>query len=179
MRFVRSRLNDTGLEDAEDILQDVFLEAMGRGHADEADHVQVFEDLEDSFQSSFEDRFEDSIEDLTAWMFAVTRHKIVDRWRRKSRSPPMETIDLETLLADSGIDVERGYLNEDLLRRVNAAIEELPSEQRAAFIGQSIEGRTFRELSEASGEPVNTWIARKRYAVEYLRRRLRDLQDDA
>ena len=57
------------------------------------------------------------------------------------------------------------------------ALEELPVEQRDAFIQQAIDGKTFREISERSAVPLNTLIARKRYAVQFLRRRLHDLKE--
>ena len=57
------------------------------------------------------------------------------------------------------------------------ALEELPAEQWDAFIQQAIDGRTFREISEQSGVPLNTLIARKRYAVQFLRKRLHDLKE--
>ena len=57
------------------------------------------------------------------------------------------------------------------------ALEELPKEQRDAFIQQAIEGKTFREISEETGTPLNTLIARKRYAVQFLRERLHDLKE--
>ena len=38
-----------------------------------------------------------------------------------------------------------------------------------------IEGRPFNEIREITGEPLNTLLSRKRYAVQFLRRRLEDL----
>lgn len=49
-------------------------------------------------------------------------------------------------------------------------VEKLPEKQKYVFIRQVIEGRTFRELYEESGEPINTLIARKRYAIQYLQK---------
>ena len=60
-----------------------------------------------------------------------------------------------------------------LLEELDAALEELPEAQREAFVAHELEGRSFKELSEATGVPVNTLISRKRYAVLQLRQRLR------
>jgi DNA-directed RNA polymerase specialized sigma24 family protein len=38
-----------------------------------------------------------------------------------------------------------------------------------------MEGRSFKEIAEITGEPLNTLLARKRYAVLYLRERLQEL----
>jgi DNA-directed RNA polymerase specialized sigma24 family protein len=38
-----------------------------------------------------------------------------------------------------------------------------------------LEGRTFREMAEITGEPINTLLSRKRYAVLFLREKLQEL----
>jgi DNA-directed RNA polymerase specialized sigma24 family protein len=54
----------------------------------------------------------------------------------------------------------------------------LPDEQRAVFVAHELEGRGFKELSAESGVSVNTLLSRKRYAVLYLRHRLRRIHDE-
>jgi DNA-directed RNA polymerase specialized sigma24 family protein len=56
-----------------------------------------------------------------------------------------------------------------------SALNELPSEQRDVFIANELEDVSFQELSERTGEKVNTLISRKRYAVLHLRKRLEQL----
>jgi len=55
------------------------------------------------------------------------------------------------------------------------ALGELPSEQRAVFIAHELEGRSFKELADASGLSVNTLLSRKHYAVLHLRKRLQSI----
>jgi DNA-directed RNA polymerase specialized sigma24 family protein len=45
-------------------------------------------------------------------------------------------------------------------------------------VAHEIEGRSFKELSEAMGVGVNTLLSRKRYAVLQLRRRLQAIYDE-
>ena len=59
-----------------------------------------------------------------------------------------------------------------------AALAELPPEQRTVFVAQELEGIGFRELAQRSGVSINTLLARKRYAVRFLRARLRKVWDD-
>lgn len=42
------------------------------------------------------------------------------------------------------------------------------------LLKNELEGRTFREMADETGENINTLLARKRYAVIALRK---DLQD--
>jgi DNA-directed RNA polymerase specialized sigma24 family protein len=58
---------------------------------------------------------------------------------------------------------------------VQDGLKELPPEQRNVFIKNEFEGISFREMSEETGVNINTLLARKRYAVLHLRRKLKDL----
>lgn len=58
------------------------------------------------------------------------------------------------------------------------ALDEMPEKQRDVFVWHELEGRPFKEIAALTGEPVNTLISRKRYAVLFLRERLHDLYDD-
>jgi RNA polymerase sigma factor (sigma-70 family) len=153
--FIRSRTGS--LEEAEDLLQDVFFQAIRAASVT------------------------DPIENVVGWLYTIARNKIIDRYRRKkdtvSLQQEREEVTLEDLLADSGIDIEKEMIRRAVMDALIEALEELPPEQRDAFIQQAIDGRTFREISEQSGVPLNTLIARKRYAVQFLRKRLHELKE--
>ena len=153
--FIRSRTGS--LEEAEDLLQDVFFQAIRAASVT------------------------DPIENVVGWLYTIARNKIIDRYRRKKNTVSLqqerEEVTLEELLADSGIDIEKEVIRRAVMDALVEALEELPAEQRDAFIQQAIDGRTFREISEQSGVPLNTLIARKRYAVQFLRKRLHDLKE--
>jgi RNA polymerase sigma factor (sigma-70 family) len=123
----------------------------------------------------------DPIENVAGWLYTIARNKIIDGYRRKkdtiSLQQEREEATLEELLADSGIDIEKEVIRGAVMDALVEALDELPPEQREAFIQQAIEGRTFREISDQTGIPLNTLIARKRYAVQFLRKRLHDLKD--
>jgi len=153
--FIRSRTGS--LEEAEDLLQDVFFQAIRAASVTEP------------------------IENVVGWLYTIARNKIIDRYRRRKNDVSLqqerEDITLEELLADSGINIEKEFIRRAVMDALIEALEELPPEQRDAFIQQAIEGKTFREISEQSGVPLNTLIARKRYAVQFLRKRLHDLKE--
>ena len=46
------------------------------------------------------------------------------------------------------------------------------------FIANEIEGKTFAELAAETGTSINTLLSRKRYAVLYLRRHLRNVYEE-
>ena len=85
---------------------------------------------------------------------------------------------IEDLLPSPDGGPEALYLRSMLLDELEDALSELPIEQREVFVAHEIDGRSFKELSAESGVNVNTLLARKRYAVLHLRRRLQSIHDE-
>jgi RNA polymerase sigma factor (sigma-70 family) len=149
-------------------------------------------EAEDILQESFYElllayRMMQPVEQAGAWLARVARNRIIDRFRRGAARPRIveatshegePTSGLADLLpaADGGPDaaVMRGIL----LAEIEAALAELPPEQREVFIAQELDGVSFRELAQRSGVSINTLLSRKRYAVRFLRQRLRAAWDD-
>jgi RNA polymerase sigma factor (sigma-70 family) len=160
--FVRKRVPDAG--DAEDILQDVLYEL-----------VQAY-------------RLMQPIEHASAWLYRVARNRIIDFFRKKRLAALgdalVESADdegvltLADLLPSPDAGPEAAYARSVLLEELNAALEELPEEQREVFIANEIDGRRFQELADETGVALNTLLSRKRYAVLHLRRRLQAIYDE-
>jgi RNA polymerase sigma-70 factor (ECF subfamily) len=52
---------------------------------------------------------------------------------------------------------------------IEAALRELPIEQREVVVLKVYEGLTFKEIAEVTGAPLNTVASRYRYALDRLR----------
>ena len=160
--FVRKRVPDAS--DAEDILQDVLYQL-----------VQAY-------------RLMQPLEHVSAWLYRVARNRIIDSFRKKrlaalgdalAESADDEgVLTLEDLLPSPDAGPEAAYARRVLLEELNAALEELPEEQRDLFIAQVIDGRSFKEIANDTGVRLNTLLSRKRYAVLHLRRRLQAIYDE-
>jgi len=157
-RFIRQRVPDPA--DAEDILQDVWSE------------------LVESF------RLARPIEQVGAWLFQVARNRIIDRFRRKSaRALPIPNVAdgdddvaaLADLLPSPLAGPQAQYARRLLLEELDAALDDLPAEQREVFIAHELQGKSFRELAAQTGLSVNTLLSRKRYAVLHLRAQLQQI----
>jgi RNA polymerase sigma factor (sigma-70 family) len=61
---------------------------------------------------------------------------------------------------------------------MDAALDELPEEQREVFMAHEFFGYSFKELAEETGVSVNTLLSCKHYAVLHLRQRLQTIYDD-
>jgi RNA polymerase sigma factor (sigma-70 family) len=89
-----------------------------------------------------------------------------------------DVLRIEDLLPSPEAGPEALYARGVLLRELEAALAELPAEQRAVFIAHELEERSFKELAAESGVKVNTLLSRKRYAVLQLRTRLQNIHDE-
>ena len=85
---------------------------------------------------------------------------------------------LEDLLPSPDGGPEAAYARSVLLEELDAALDELPEEQREVYIAHELEGRSFKELAAETGLSVNTLLSRKHYAVLHMRQRLQDIYDD-
>jgi RNA polymerase sigma factor (sigma-70 family) len=155
--FIRGKVRTN--EDAEDILQDVWYQ----------------------FYNTT-----DAIDQIGAWLYRVARNKIIDRYRKQHPEPLEDYVyeneegDLgfkEILLADAR-DPETEYLKTLFWKQLQEGLNELPPEQRAVFILNELEGRTFAEIAAETGDNIKTLISRKGYAVKHLRKRLQTLYDE-
>jgi RNA polymerase sigma factor (sigma-70 family) len=151
-----SRLRAAGrsLEEAEDMVHDLYVETMER--------LPIFE----------------SIRSLPAWIHSLFIRRMIDLWRHeKVRIASGETDvaedTLREIIAAAGFDPLEGYVRSCLVDALNDALRALPAPQRQVVEAQVFGGKTFRELAEASGESIDTLKARKRYAVQNLSKALR------
>jgi RNA polymerase sigma factor (sigma-70 family) len=160
--FIRRRVADEA--EAEDILQDVFYEL-----------IEAY-------------RLMKPIEQVGAWLFRVARNRIIDAFRKKKpealgdqkthQNEDGEPMTLEDLLPSPAAGPEAEYARNILLEELDAALDELPDDQREAFVAHEFEGRSFKELSAETGVSVNTLLSRKHHAVLHLRRRLRSIYEE-
>lgn len=153
--FIRDRVAD--VEDAEDILQDVFFQL-----------VNHYDNIE-------------SLDRVSSWLFTVARNKITDSYRKKRpvrmsqvRDEDEQPLNLSDILPDLAGQPDEVYVRSVILDALDEALEELPAEQREVFVAHEFDGVSFKQMSEDAGLSINTLLSRKRYAVLYLRERLKD-----
>ncbi|MGA2197262.1 MAG: sigma factor-like helix-turn-helix DNA-binding protein, partial [Bryobacteraceae bacterium] len=82
------------------------------------------------------------------------------------------------LLPSPDAGPEALYARSVLLEEIDAALEELPEEQREVFLAHEMYGRSFKQLAEETGLSINTLLSRKRYAILHLRRRLQAIYEE-
>lgn len=151
--FIRSRVSSDA--DAEDLLQDVWMQFSSRPEGE-------------------------AIEQVSGWLYRVARNKIIDRYRKGS-TDALEDMMVESeegefnfgeLLLAVEDDPDLRMLRDLFWEELEAALAELPENQRLVFVQNELEDKTLREIAEEQNENIKTIISRKRYAVQHLRERL-------
>jgi RNA polymerase sigma factor (sigma-70 family) len=159
--FIRGRVDDE--DDALDILQDVYYQL-----------TAGFNDIRRARSA-------------TAWLFAVARNRITDFYRKKKperlsdqkirQQGEDDPLMLEEILPALTRSPEDEYMRGVIWDRIEESLELLPKAQREVFIMNEFEDMSFKEIASVTGEGINTLLSRKRYAVTYLREKLKDLYE--
>jgi RNA polymerase sigma factor (sigma-70 family) len=119
--YVRQMLSSQSRQDAEDVLQDVFVRAFGALRADERP-VNV-----------------------RAWLYRVAHNRCIDHLRRPMPAPADIFEMSRTPLHDPLEDAQR---REDL-RRLVTDVGRLPEQQRSALLMREIDGMSYADLASA------------------------------
>lgn len=141
-------------------------------------------EAEDIVQDVFEEYVEatdlgEVIETVSAWLVRVAQNKIIDRFRKKKTQQNYlrdnfqneEALDLGHAPDD---ELMRTFLRDELIE----ALSMLPENQRAVFVQHELEGKSFEQIAEETKLSINTLLARKRYAILFLRERLKEIYDE-
>jgi RNA polymerase sigma-70 factor, ECF subfamily len=128
---------------AEDVLQDIFLQLWRNP-----------------------DAFDASRGSLAAWLSVITRHRSIDRLRK--RRP--ET-DIEECVITSGPDLRDETERTLVIEKVRGALAEMNPDQRTALELAFFQGLTHSEIAEKTGEPLGTIKTRIRSGLQQLRAR--------
>jgi RNA polymerase sigma-70 factor (ECF subfamily) len=134
---------------ARDILQDLFLK-LAEGRADLS-----------------------MMENQRSYLLRMVHHAAVDLMRRNTVRTNHATKNHGDLLQPCA-DPDR----EAFRQRLEEALAGLPSEQREVVVLKLWQERTFEEISDICGIPMNTAASRYRYALDKLRNLLRPLYEE-
>lgn len=97
-----------------------------------------------------------------AWLYTLTRNKLVDHWRKLGRDCDMEGID--DLVIPSPVSGDR-----DLRLTLRQALARVPSEQRQAIETAYFGGLTYEETASRLDLPLGTLKSRIRVGLRALK----------
>lgn len=146
VRPVAAYLRGKGVTDVEDLTSEVFL--------------AVFTGLS---------RFTGGQADFRSWVFTIAHRRVVDHWRRASRTPGTAEYDAEddTRTAPSAEDEALVDLGS---ARVHELFAELTPDQRDVMLLRVVADLTVEQVAEVVGKPPGAVKALQRRALAALRR---------
>ena len=107
------------------------------------------------------DRFAVSELSPISWLVAIARNHAIDRVRaRRSSGVNIEAVND---MADPSPDPEAVAIAGGQRQRIDRCLDELAQERAAAVRGAYLDGRSYAELAERHGVPLNTmrtWLRR-------------------
>jgi len=126
---------------AEDVLQDVFLQLWRNP-----------------------DAFDASRGSLAAWLAVISRHRAIDRLRK--RRPE---VDIEDCVIAGGPDLRDETERALVIEKVRVVLAEMNPDQRKVLELAFFQGLTHTEIAEKTGEPLGTIKTRIRSGLQQLR----------
>jgi len=142
----------TRLEDAEEVVQDVF--------------SQVWRDAA---------RYERGRATVAGWLVMLTRARAIDRVRARRSRPDLEAgvaPEAAPPAVSAERDPEQSAIASDDARQVTGALTTLPPEQRSLVEMAYYQGLTHSEIAQATGVPLGTVKTRLRSAMATMREAL-------
>lgn len=129
------RITDTGHEDAEDILQEVF--------------IKIYANLND---------FDRGLK-FSSWIFRIAHNQVISAYRRRKARPqhnslPLNEDQIEGLISD--YDLENNIDAGILKRKVSAAISVLEKKYQEVIILKFFEEKSYQEMSDILEKPAGT-----------------------
>ena len=114
------------------------------------------------------------------WLFTLAHNRLVDHLRTAKHHTSLDASEddarplADTLVADSGFGPVRQLQSREQAAALIAAVEQLPLEQREAFLLQAEGDLSVQEIAEATGVNFETAKSRLRYARASLRQHLEE-----
>lgn len=126
----------------------------------------------------------DPSQKFTSWMYTVVRNTVLDDFKKRklrvrSLEEPLIAGEADRTLFDIVPDAhskegEKEARAAQLKAKLRDALNKMNSDQREVFLMRYEDGIPFEEIAAIMGCPVNTAKTRMRYALEALRKDLKE-----
>lgn len=144
------KISNTSREDAEDILQEVF--------------VKAYQNLND-FDLNFK---------FSNWIYSIAHNTTISAFRKKKVRPQTvswEDKDLDNIL-ESALNIEDANLQKLTYKHILKIINQLPLKYKDVLILKFVEGKDYREISDILHKPMGTIAALINRAKKSLKHKL-------
>lgn len=136
--YLRAAFSQLNEYDAEDIVQQTALALLGQDDDNDIDY-------------------------LTSYIYTALRNTAKNLFRKRNREVPAQDID-----TGKTSSAEEELLDEELKEQIDSALSMLDEKSRFVFTQTEFEGKSYKELSRMTGEPIGTLLSRKNRAAKKL-----------
>jgi RNA polymerase sigma-70 factor (ECF subfamily) len=107
---------------------------------------------------------------FSSWLFTIAHNVAMDTLRRKKLSSNVIEFDENTEFDNSNPHDE--LVVKERMEIINNSIENLSEKQKSVFLLRQHGEMTFKEIAEATNQPINTVISHMHYAVKKIKKQL-------
>ena len=113
---------------------------------------------------------------FTTWLYQMTQNRVIDHYRRQKTAAGSalnkDDIEPDELLARAKDEPEQQTQTDKKFRYLLHLLEQLPEEQKQAFLLREEAGMNLDEIAQVTGVNPETAKSRLRYAINKLRQGL-------
>jgi len=109
---------------------------------------------------------------FSSWLFSIAHNTAMDSIRKNNRQRIVETVEEPDFYAGTA-NPHQEIVNKETTQIISSAIEKLSPKQKEVFLLRINGELTFKEISELTGESLNTVLSHMHYSVKKLRKILR------
>jgi len=112
-----------------------------------------------------------------AWVYRIAHNLICDYWRKEKRMPSFENddeYDIFETIKIFDVSLEEKIVTEQIHKDVKKLLDYLPEEQREVVMMRHFSGMTFSDIAEETDTSINTVLGRMRYALNNLRKLVKE-----
>lgn len=108
---------------------------------------------------------------FSSWLFSIAHNVAVDSIRKESAKNIVHSFeDVQTIAGDN--NPHKAFVEKETNELVMAAVSTLSEKQKQVFLLRQHSDMTFKEISEATNQPLNTVLGHMHYAVSGIRKKL-------
>ena len=108
---------------------------------------------------------------FSSWLFSIAHNVAVDSIRKDLAKNMVRSFeDVQTFASDD--NPHNTFVEKETNELVMAAVSTLSEKQKQVFLLRQHSGMTFKEISKAINQPLNTVLGHMHYAVSRIRKKL-------
>ncbi len=109
---------------------------------------------------------------FSSWLFSIAHNTAMDSLRKNNKYKIYDTSSEPDNLSGK-VNPYKDLVDKETSQSISKAVDQLSAKQKEVFLLRIQCEMTFKEISELTGEPLNTVLSHMHYSVKKLRKILR------